>query len=410
MGQLLAGQGLSILLGIAFWVIVARLYPIADVGLASATLAAALLASALATLGLNYALLRYLASEPDREGALSGAASVATFASVLIASIALLAPGSPAARMSTHPGLVWFVFSATAVVFTHQLLVDAALVAMNQTQAVLRRYVATAMLRIGLAIMLQPLGALGLVGAWAAATSIVMLWTRWRQSRLDINGVFRLGISQVPQVRQYVRFAASNYLANILSSLPALLFPWLLLAYLGAEVTGRFAVVWQIATMVALLPTVVATVLVANAGHSGARGVHDVLRTFRPTMLLVGLAATTTAIAAPTALRILGSAYVGAGPALGWLLIALIPGAINSHFQALERAKGRTASIVLLSVATAALPLGLTVPLLPVASEQAPGIALVIGAGIPAAWALRLIVKERAMLHGPFGSAVGNGA
>lgn len=54
------------LFGFAFWILVARLYPPAQVGLASATITAVILLSRLSTLGFGYGLIRFLTGAGER--------------------------------------------------------------------------------------------------------------------------------------------------------------------------------------------------------------------------------------------------------------------------------------------------------------------------------------------------------
>ena len=57
---LISNSTILALTGFVFWTLAARLYPVDSVGLASAAISAMGVLSLLATLGLDYALLRFL--------------------------------------------------------------------------------------------------------------------------------------------------------------------------------------------------------------------------------------------------------------------------------------------------------------------------------------------------------------
>ena len=69
---LILSSGVQAALGAAFWIIAARMFGAANVGIAGSLIAATVLIAYLALLGLNSTLVRYLPTAPDRDGLITG--------------------------------------------------------------------------------------------------------------------------------------------------------------------------------------------------------------------------------------------------------------------------------------------------------------------------------------------------
>ena len=68
---LMMATAVSSIFGLAFWVVATRwLYEPEDIGLASAVISAIMLLALLATLGLDYALIRFLPNSGERSNAM----------------------------------------------------------------------------------------------------------------------------------------------------------------------------------------------------------------------------------------------------------------------------------------------------------------------------------------------------
>ncbi len=86
---LMLTSGVSAVLGFAFWVVVARLYPTSDVGLGSALISAAGLLSFIGTLGLGFAIIRYLPRSENKARLLNSSFTFASIAAMLVALVFL---------------------------------------------------------------------------------------------------------------------------------------------------------------------------------------------------------------------------------------------------------------------------------------------------------------------------------
>src|SRR3989304_4537393 len=115
---LMASQAITGISGLAFWLVAARwLYDAEDVGLASAALSAVMLLGLLATLGLDYAIIRFLPNSGKSSRAMInscltlGAIAAVVIALIFIAGLDLWSPALLFLRQDA-------LFLCTFVLFT----------------------------------------------------------------------------------------------------------------------------------------------------------------------------------------------------------------------------------------------------------------------------------------------------
>ncbi|WP_409464758.1 lipopolysaccharide biosynthesis protein [Amycolatopsis sp. GA6-003] len=254
--------------GFVFWIVVARLYPPAEVGLASSLLSAVTLLSYFSGLGLSSSLVRYLPTASSRAAHVSSAlTAVAVTGTVLGAGFALVAPFvSPelAFLSGSFPQVVLFALLAMAV--AQNLLTDSVFVASRAAKYnLLLNGVLMSAVKIALPIVFVGAGAIGVFLSSTVASAVAAV-----ASVLVIRR--RLRIPVRPRVhpatlRSTLAYSLGNYASSCLNLVPLLVIPLLVLRSLGPEASAAYFVAFQIANFVNAVPFAVGEALFAEGSH-----------------------------------------------------------------------------------------------------------------------------------------------
>ena len=350
--------------GAAFWVIAARLSSAADVGLAGSLVAAGDSLALFAQLGLNIALLRILPTSSRR------ASDVATASIAVAAAGAILALGYTLLLPRISPSLAEVVSSpVTVIVFcvlvagtAVNVLTDSVFLAIDRVRDYLRlNGLLMGVLKCGLPFLLAGAGAFGLYGSVGGAVlccSLASLWAIFRH----VPGSRRPAPS--PELLASRGFAAAGYVTYVLTVVPLLVFPLVVINALGSAQGGAYFISFQV---VGLLHAVV--LAVANAAYAACEraphGRHAVAR--RSGLMLVGLAGLgclAMQVLAPYLLGIFGPHYVDSGTAtLRVLSLAVVGAAFNYAGVLRLRLAGNLAAMILVQLASTTVMLGLALEL-----------------------------------------------
>jgi O-antigen/teichoic acid export membrane protein len=352
--------------GAVFWVIAARLASPQDVGLAGSLVAAADSLALFAQLGLNIAVLKTMPTSDRKAADVTTAAVVvglagAGFALVYCLLLPVTSPkltavlGSPLAI-----GIYCLLVAGTAV----NVLSDSVFLAINRV----RDYLHLNGFLLGLSKCVLPFllagaGALGLYGSVGASITLcaaASLWVIYRQ----LPG--RRSLSPSRALLDARRFAGAGYVTYVLTVLPLLVFPLLVINALGSAQAASYFISFQVVT---LLHAVI--LAVANAGYAEAErattGRRQLVRKSGFTLLVCSLAGAVVMFPlAPYFLQIFGHHYVAEGT---WTLRVLSFATVGAAFNYWGAIRLRLAShlpaMISVQVLSTAVMLGLGAVLAP---------------------------------------------
>ncbi|SPL94294.1 Glycosyl transferase, group 1 [[Actinomadura] parvosata subsp. kistnae] len=375
--------------GFVFFTLAARNYPVEAVGWLTAVTSSVNLLSTVAALGLPTTLLRHLvkADDPRRLAAVAVIAVGALGGALALLSLLILAPLLPGGpELIGRPetiALITVLVMVTAVGGT----LDAGLIAVRGTGALLAKNAAGTVLKVGALLPLVPLGFTGLVIAYGGGTLLACLLggvSLWR--RLPRPSAARARPAEL--LRRYLPFSAAGYLATALGMLPSTVVPLEVLAFQGPQAAAYFAIAFQVAAFLNFIPSTSAQVLFAEAQRISLR------RYLRKAVVgIYGLLVPAVAVivaGAPYILRVFGEGYSAqAAQTLRVLALAALVGAGNYLVDTILISRDRTGAYVLMNGANAALVLGLVAALLPYGLTAAAlgwtlaqGVSLLLGAGV----------------------------
>lgn len=316
--------------GAVFWVIAARLASPEDVGLAGSLVAAGDSLALFAQLGLNIAIVRTLPASTRRAAdVVTSALVVAAAGTAFALGYALLLPAtSPRLAEVLHSPYVVAAFCVLVAATALNVLTGSIFLAIDRAWSFLRlNGVLMGVLKIGLPFALAGAGAFGLYGAVGLAIlccGVASLAVILRH----VPGPRRPSPS--PELLGNRGFAAAGYVTYVLTVLPLLVFPLLVVNALGSAEAGSYFISFQVAM---LLNAVV--LAVGNATYAETeRAAHGRRAIVRKGGLLLGATAIGGCLAmvalAPYLLAIFGDHYVDEGTAT---LRVLALGAVGAAFN-----------------------------------------------------------------------------
>ena len=316
--------------GAVFWVVAARLGSAEDVGLAGSLVAAGDSLALFAQLGLNIAIVRTLPGSSRR------AADIVTAALVVVGAGALLALGYALLLPATSPRLAE-VLSSPATIALYAVLVamtalnvltDSVFLALGRIWSFLRfNGVLMGVLKVGLPFVLAGAGAFGLYGSVGLAVAACAAGSVWSILRV-VPGSRRPSPS--PQLLANRGFAAAGYVTYVLTVLPLLVFPIVVVNALGSARAGTYFISFQVAALLNAVVLAVANLSYAEVERART-GRHAVVRRSGLLLLAGSLAGCAAMVLlAPWFLAIFGDHYADSGTAtLRVLALACVGAAFN---------------------------------------------------------------------------------
>jgi O-antigen/teichoic acid export membrane protein len=345
---LVLSSGVQAALGFVFWIIAARLFSAADVGIASSLITATALIAYLALLGLNSTLVRYLPGARDPDGLITAGLLLVALSGAGIALIYLLLTPAIAPRLAfvEHRPLLAIGFVMLTGAAAVNLLTDSIFIASRRADyAALTDGGIGGITKIVFAVALVGTGAYGLfaasVGGFAAAAvaSLVLMITalRWRPTLRK----------PLRTLRPLLRFSAANYAGNVFSLLPTLVVPLIVLDRIGAPEAAYYFVAFQVATLLYAATYAVGQTFLAEGSHADEDW-EELLRRSRRVLTALCLPGCLVLIAAAHwVLLAFGPRYSQNGTlCLILLVVAAIPIAMNTWLQTVLRLLGQLRPIV----------------------------------------------------------------
>ncbi|MFB1295919.1 lipopolysaccharide biosynthesis protein [Mycobacterium sp. pW049] len=330
-------------LGLAFWAVVARLFPAQEVGLASALITSAVLLSTMSTLGIDVLYERFLpvagtrAPHLLRRGFLLVAGAGVLVGSVLVA----VGPRDPMFQsgwaMATFPLMV-----LTLAVFA---LLDKAAAGLG-----VARWAAVK----NLAHAVAKLAAVAALAIWEQAVTIVLSWTltagvaalctyavlhrrsrthpRWQRA------------ADLPPSRQVWSYFGSSFGIASLWSIGPLVVPLIVVTQIGPVANAHFAVTWAMVSALYLMMHLVVSPYVAEVAAHPAQ-VRSL--SWRMVGMLAAVALVASAgllLVGPFMLSLAGDEYRSEGGDLLLLAAAFLPlSAVSAAFEGFARVQRRLA-------------------------------------------------------------------
>jgi O-antigen/teichoic acid export membrane protein len=324
--------------GLVFWLLAARRFDAATVGISAGLMASLQFINYLTAFGLPELLSRYRPRPTGSDSLLTWALTATAIGSLLGVAVYPLVVVSASTSLLTAEGAFGFlVFFGCTTGAAMGLLADIRLMGQRRWHLVLVRLGTTGVIRIPLLVLgpgpLDPGLWLFLISAGPLALSAVPA------TAAALHG-HRLGWStgDLPAPpRRALRYAGLNHLAHVAVYAPQFALPVIVLAHVPAADNATFYVAWNIAAVIMVLPVTVGRVLLVE----GSRSLQTLWPATRAALVISGLVAI-SAFLGCLALRwtiplVYGSDYQDTAD----LLLPLVGGAVPWAFTSVALAAFR---------------------------------------------------------------------
>ena len=348
-GYLVAKQGATAGLGLAYWAVATHLFLARDVGLAAAASSAASFLVAIGGLGIPLLLLAELDSleAAVRRVAVSTGMSIACVV-VLILSLATLALSPFLGQSLRIIGGEWTtaaLFVIGSVATMGGITLDQAAIGLHRGSAQLTRGSLNSVLKlacVGVLVLVGTRTATGLVFAWSLAL-VISLVVCIPMLRLQPTPAGEGKLShRVTLARRYGVLSLKHHVLNLSINSISYIVPLVAAVLIAPQQVAYFSTAFLLSSTVMIIPYLLALSLFAET--SGQPGLlHRHVRRTLP----IGLATcaglvVAVEVAAPWVLRIFGPAYAANGTTALRILVLVGPAyVIKDHYVAIRRAQGR---------------------------------------------------------------------
>lgn len=338
-------------LGLLFWAAAGRLYPVAEVGSASAVITSAVMLSTLSNLSLGSMYERFLpvSGRLARSFVVKGYATVTAFAFVLGCGFLLVAPVEKMFT-STAEVVSFPAFVAVLAVFALQ---DQTSSGLGVARWAAGKNVFHAVVKFILLLALFTTErSTSIIAAWAVPAiiaSVIVLRSILRNLRTEPR--YQLA-PDLPPRRELWSYFGSAYGITALGSLAPLLVPMIVVATLGAEDNAYFSLTWSIVSALYILISVLVGPFVAEVAGNPEQ-FNRLTKRFMTMVCIVALGGSVfLAFLAPFGLGIIGEQYRENGTIIVQLAALTIPlSVVGSLYDGLARVQRRMRLAVIVQVA-----------------------------------------------------------
>lgn len=371
---LLASAAVSNGGGFLFWLIAARNFPDAIVGVAVALSATLLYLSSAATLGLGIGLVRFLPVEHSQirlinhAMTLSGAMALG-LGLIFLVGVDVWAPSLAFER--TDPGFLAIIL-ASMLGFTLGFIIDDALLAVRRADYGFLRQGLYNFLRLPLPFVFAAMGGVVAIGvAWTVPLLLSAVIGGLALLPRAIPGYRPKIVSHSASHNRILGYSLGNHAAVILSNASISLLPLLVANTLpqpqGAEGAAYFYAALALAGLLFVVPVAFSSSLFVEGSHATTHYAADTRRTARASLALLALGIVMALLLGPGILGFFGPRYSTEGYPAFLVLAATSPLVLaNSLFVTHLRVVRRILPLVGVTLASATVTLVLAYYLLPI--------------------------------------------
>jgi len=391
----------SSLLGIAFWILAARLQSPRELGIGAAMVSTMMFLGNLSQLNLNGALARFLPA------AGSHGRRLVAYAYGLSCLVALAASGIFLLVASQAAGHLGFPVGSPLVVLALPLCVaawnvftlqDSVLTALRGAVWVPVENATFGVAKIGLLFLLAGiLPGLGILISWTVPVLIVLIPVNVLVFRRLLPRIHpQRQTPALPGRRVLARFVALDYVGYLFMQAGTNALPIIVTARLGAEANGAFYIAWLLGTSLELIAYHLGTSLTVESAADESRLGANTRHVLRRGLLLFTPAAVLLCVFSPLLLALFGGRYAADGSTvLRLFAIAVLPKLVVIVFVAACRVRRKVSRIVMVQAATSALVVSLALLTMGHLGVTGVGIAYLTGQLIVAAAVLPTVLRLR---------------
>jgi O-antigen/teichoic acid export membrane protein len=372
-GYMMASTVVTAGLGGVFWIVVARVYPAATVGLAAALVSAMSLVATLCAFGLPATLVDRLPRRADgaekSSTLMAGLVGAGTFAAIGATAVVLVLPAT-SVRFDILSDSVFYVvtFVAGCVLLALAGVLDFTFVAERRAGKMTLRSTVFAAAKIPLAVALWLLGVesgLAILSSWAlagllgVATAVFLLPRLGRGYRPTTAGIGTELRAMTPSLPlQHVITVSGGFASFVL--------PLVVAAELSATANAHFYTTWMVGSLFFVISPAVSWSLFAEGRRKGAELGPTMRRAAIVTASMLAPLMAAFLLCGGYVLRLFGDGYAAQGRVLLTILVlSAVPDAVTNLYTSAMRVRRTLVPAAVLNVGMAAATVLLAWVLLP---------------------------------------------
>lgn len=405
------------LLGLAYWVVAARLYGETAVGRNASLVSAMLTVSGIAQLNYTRSLSSLIPRAREHAVKLVGRVYLAV-GILSLAAGAILAAILP--HLSTRfsflhpPGVVIPGFALAVVLWSIFTLEDTVLASTRRAAIVPFENIFFGAAKLLLLYILAQigLGSLNIFASWVLPLVIIVIPINVFAFRRALPAMATLPAEVVEVRGRWVRHDFAGYMLWLAGTSPL---PFLVLAVLGAKASASFYIPLTVSTAIDVVSLNVGNAVTAEVSRNGGKVDRHAARFIVGFWLLVLVGSVVLVFVAPTLLQIFGHRYrAGSGLVLRMLLsVSAARSAMFLH-NALARAQGRGTRILVVQAIASVLTLSIGLASMSDLGVKGMAIGWLVGSvlagGVAAWWVVPTVIRGLRRPGRPAAHARGHGA
>lgn len=402
---LILNSGAVAMTGFFFWLLAARLYSTEAVGLASAAISATALIALISTIGLDYALIRFLPGSGDKARSminscftLTGAISIA-LAFIFLAGLKIWSPAL--LLIQEHP-VFFTIFIVTTVATTLKIFADRTLIAKRRAGFSLGQGLIFGLSRfVPLVLLAGFFHTFGIFISWGIALSLVVVVSIVLFLPRIETGYRPLPVIRKKTISDMAGFSFANYIASIFWAIPHYVLPLMVINILGAESNAHFYIGWAISGILFMIPMATSFSLFAEGSHNNEQLGREIRRSLKLILVILIPAVVIVLLLGDKILLFFGKEYSENATRLLWILaISALPFSINSIYFTIKRVEMDMKSVIGLNAFIAIVTMALSYVLLPRIGIIGAGISWLVAQSITAVIIGRKFWKKQSFSSG----------
>lgn len=401
---LMLTTGLNGILGFAYWILAARLYPAGAVAIGAGAISAMTLVSSLGWIGLQYVLLRFVPVAGDSQARLVRLTYGAAIAIGLVSAGVFVAGFAHLADLGllTESPLTVALFAVSVVLWILFSLQDPVLIGLRRAGWVPVENATFGVIKaILLVVLAGSASAWAILGAWVLGLIGLVI---------VINGALfahllrrERGVpSRLPNRRQLLRFATGHHFVALTAAVPDSLVSLLVLAFMPGAANAYYYSAWAVSFSLRLLAVNMSSALTVEGALAEAKVRSLVRQVCRLALAVVIPLVVLVVVLADSIMRAFGPEYVHAANLLRLFALALIPFTVVNFVIAVERIRQRVAPALLIAAGSTLTTIGLDLWLIPKAGLEGAGWGWLLGQTVGAVMAT-WVVARRELASSPDG-------
>lgn len=348
--SLIVSNGLTCVLGLAFWGVAARVFPASDVGVAAALINSALMLSTLSILSIDRFYERFLPVAGYRAPAFLKGGFLIVAAASTAGGIALIAFGPREALFTS--GWMMAAYPSFVMVIAVFILQDKALAGLGVARWAAAKNSVHAVSKLVALIVIAVLASAGaLAGTAAASTAIVVAWGLTAaviagyvfvtiRRRCRDHPRFQL-TPELPPMSEIRSYFGSSFGITAMLSIGALVVPLIVVSQAGAAENAYFQIAWQFVSALYLTVHLVVSPYVAEVAAHPEKVAALSWRMVRMLAAVACAGAAGLLLVGPLLLSFVGAEYRSGGEELLRLAAVFVPlsvvGAAYEGFARVQR-------------------------------------------------------------------------